>query len=93
MPQLYTTAIVAPSTAPDMVGHYWIDTLARKVYFAVGTVDAADWLELGDVSATPRFDTILLKNASDGLYYEVTTDTPPDGGAPAPVCTDTPGVA
>ncbi len=93
MPLLYSFDVVAPASTPVAVGRYWIDTVARKMYVAVGTAAPSDWLELGDVTATPRFDLILLLNTTDGLYYEVTVETPPGGGAPAVIVTDTPGVA
>ena len=37
------TGILAPTTTPDKVGDMFVDTVAMKVYIAVGVASSADW--------------------------------------------------
>lgn len=38
-----SSGIVAPTTTPTKVGNIYVDTLARKMYIAVGTANSGDW--------------------------------------------------
>jgi len=39
-----STGILAPVTTPTRVGDIYIDTVAKKLYFAVGIASSADWI-------------------------------------------------
>lgn len=43
-------ATSAPTTVPTRSGVHYIDTLAKKHYFSVGTATVADWVEIGSGS-------------------------------------------
>jgi len=38
-----SSGIVAPSSTPSKVGDVYVDTVAKKIYFATGTASSADW--------------------------------------------------
>jgi hypothetical protein len=38
-----TNGTAPPATTPVYVGQFYVDTSARKLYFAVGTSSVADW--------------------------------------------------
>lgn len=38
-----TTGIVAPASTPTQVGNLYIDTSAKKLYFATGVASSSDW--------------------------------------------------
>lgn len=38
-----TNGVTPPATTPVYIGQFYVDTSARKLYFAVGTSSAADW--------------------------------------------------
>jgi hypothetical protein len=38
-----TMGILPPAITPNKAGDLFVDTVARKLYFAVGTMDATDW--------------------------------------------------
>ena len=38
-----TSGIVAPASTPSKVGDIYVDTVAKKLYFASGIASAADW--------------------------------------------------
>jgi len=49
IPQLFnsysqiSSGIVAPISTPSKIGHIYVDTVAKKLYFATGTSSSADW--------------------------------------------------
>lgn len=45
-------ATAAPSTVPTRTGVHYVDTLAKKHYFSVGTSTLADWVEIGTGSGS-----------------------------------------
>ncbi len=45
-------ATAAPTTAPTRTGVHYVDTLAKKHYFSVGTTTVADWVEIGSGSGS-----------------------------------------
>lgn len=38
-----TSGVIAPATTPAKVGDIYVDTAAKKLYFASGTTSSADW--------------------------------------------------
>jgi len=38
-----TKGIVAPTSTPTQIGNFYIDTVAKKLYFATGIASSADW--------------------------------------------------
>jgi hypothetical protein len=40
---LISSGTTAPSSTPEKVGDVYLDTTAKKVYFATGTTDENDW--------------------------------------------------
>ena len=40
---LISSGTTAPSSTPDKVGDVYLDTTAKKIYFATGTTDENDW--------------------------------------------------
>lgn len=44
MRQHIFTGTTAPASAPEGIGHHYIDTVAKKAYFSVGTSSPADWI-------------------------------------------------
>jgi hypothetical protein len=38
-----TNGTTAPTTTPEKVGDYFVDTSAKKLYFATGTASSSDW--------------------------------------------------
>lgn len=43
LPNVPLSGVAAPAVTPRYVGDLFIDTSARKLYFAVGTASSADW--------------------------------------------------
>ena len=43
---MYIISTTAPNVVPDFVSQHWIDTVAKKVYIAVGVSSAADFVVL-----------------------------------------------
>jgi hypothetical protein len=43
---MYIISTTAPNVAPDFISQHWIDTVAKKVYIAVGVSSAADFVAL-----------------------------------------------
>ena len=43
---IYVTGTGSPATPPTKIGDQYIDTAAKKIYYAVGTSSAADWMIL-----------------------------------------------
>jgi len=39
-----SSGAVAPATAPAKIGNIYVDTVAKKLYFAVGVATSADWV-------------------------------------------------
>jgi hypothetical protein len=39
-----SSGIIAPSTTPTKVGDVYIDTSAKKLYFAAGITSSTDWI-------------------------------------------------
>lgn len=39
-----STGISAPTTTPDVVGQFFIDTTGKKLYVSMGTVNSSDWV-------------------------------------------------
>ena len=39
-----SSGIVAPTSTPTKIGNVYIDTVAKKLYFAVGITSSADWI-------------------------------------------------
>jgi len=39
-----THGVVAPAVAPAKIGNIYVDTVAKKLYFAVGAATSADWV-------------------------------------------------
>lgn len=39
-----TSGTVAPTSTPENVGDIYIDTVAKKLYFSVGTSSSSDWV-------------------------------------------------
>jgi hypothetical protein len=39
-----SSGIVAPSSTPTKIGDIYVDTVAKKLYFATGIVNSADWI-------------------------------------------------
>ncbi len=39
-----TNGIITPVSTPTYIGEFYVDTLAQKLYFSVGTSSAADWI-------------------------------------------------
>jgi len=44
MRQHIFSGVTAPTTAPEGIGHHYIDTVAKKAYFSVGTSSSSDWI-------------------------------------------------
>jgi hypothetical protein len=38
------TGTEAPSSTPTSVGQLFVDTVAKKLYFAAGTTNSSDWI-------------------------------------------------
>lgn len=38
-----TTGAVAPASTPSQIGEIYVDTVAKKLYFATGTASSSDW--------------------------------------------------
>lgn len=38
-----SSGVVAPTSTPVKVGDIYVDTAAKKLYFATGTASSADW--------------------------------------------------
>jgi hypothetical protein len=43
---MYIISTTAPNVVPDFISQHWIDTVAKKVYIAVGVSSAADFVAL-----------------------------------------------
>lgn len=43
---MYVISATAPNVSPDFIPQHWIDTVAKKVYVAVGVSSAADFVVL-----------------------------------------------
>lgn len=43
---MYIISTTAPNVSPDFISQHWIDTVAKKVYVAVGVSSAADFVVL-----------------------------------------------
>ena len=79
----------APTTTPTKSGVHYIDTLAKKQYFSVGTSSVADWVEVGSgtsgsSSGDSGINYITLGKADTGLtgwntYADAAGVMPVDG--------------
>jgi hypothetical protein len=38
-----STGVLPPTTTPEKVGDMFVDTAAKKIYFAIGTTASTDW--------------------------------------------------
>lgn len=41
---IISSGAVAPASTPGKVGDVYVDTVAKKLYFAAGTASSADWI-------------------------------------------------
>lgn len=39
-----SSGVIAPSSTPTKVGDVYLDTTAKKIYFACGVASSADWI-------------------------------------------------
>jgi hypothetical protein len=48
MKQHIFTGLTPPTVVPAGIGHHFVDTVAGKMYFSVGTSSLSDWISLDD---------------------------------------------
>lgn len=39
-----SSGVLPPSSTPSYIGQFFVDTSAKKLYFAAGTSSSADWI-------------------------------------------------
>lgn len=59
--------VAAPVSAPADHGHHYVDTVAKVMYFSVGTSSVADWVTYGGVP-TGTANTVAGYDSSGDLY-------------------------